>query len=201
MRNRFNLSFSTGCECAAVARPSHATAAVAGSEVRHPSVSLVVPFNLRIQRACRSRLQLHRRSVVQGLDPAALALHHSHDSMQQGAPISQRMHIVNPLLQNSPAHVSQSNRSDLSLRLRSMMLASGVTVTPLAHAAALPTLQPADAIKLARDLEAVDASAFPQPPSSFPSPSCPCSSTTTTAACPYHFAECIHHVTPGSTSH
>jgi hypothetical protein len=37
-----------------------------------------------------------------------------------------------------------------------MMLASGVSLTPLAHAASLPSLQPNEAIDLARDLEASD---------------------------------------------
>jgi hypothetical protein len=36
------------------------------------------------------------------------------------------------------------------------MLTLGVSVTPLAHAALLPSLQSEEAIKLARDLEASD---------------------------------------------
>ena len=51
---------------------------------------------------------------------------------------------------------SQGSRSDLCLQLRDMMLASGVSLTPLAHAASLPSLQPNEAIDLARDLEASD---------------------------------------------
>jgi len=49
---------------------------------------------------------------------------------------------------------SQGNRSDLCLQLRDIMRACGVSVTPLAHAALLPTLEASDAIALARDLEA-----------------------------------------------
>jgi hypothetical protein len=84
-----------------VARAGDAAAAVVGAQVSQPSLPLllrpvppllpppppplVAVLNARVQRARRGRLQLHRRSSVQAPEAAAVALHNSHDGVQQGA--------------------------------------------------------------------------------------------------------------------